>query len=168
MGAKVQRFFLRVGLRKTLPLVAQKKIKLIRLIKILRIARANRAVKFSSGCLQNCGLEKSRGDRKNPLSTVGNVPSAERNAPPCLRVPASFSARTLPNCPIFGVHQPPDSKPRFPARVATLGAQRLSVLQHTCTALSEHEGGALLHQSSQFEACGWRMCWVFRLRSLPK
>ena len=59
-----------------------KKIKLIRLIKILRIARANRAVKFSSGCLQNCGLEKSRGDRKNPLSTVGNVPSAERNAPP--------------------------------------------------------------------------------------
>ena len=84
------------------------------------------------------------------------------------RVPASFSARTLPNCPIFGVLQPPDSKSRFPARVATLGAQRLSVLQHTCTALSEHEGGALLHQSSQFEACGWRMCWVFRLRSLPK
>ena len=84
MGAKVQRFFLRVGLRKTLPLVAQKKFKLICLIYVLRIARANRAVKFSSGCLQNCGLEKSRGDRKNPLSTVGNDARADGNAPPAL------------------------------------------------------------------------------------
>ena len=61
----MNRFFLRVGLRKTLPLVAQKKFKLIRLIYVLRIARANRAVKFSSGCLQNCGLENSRGVCKN-------------------------------------------------------------------------------------------------------
>ena len=82
LGAKVHSFFLRVGLRKTLPLVAQKKFKLIRLTYVLRIARANRAVKFSGGCLQNCGLENSRRDCKIPLSTVGNGPSAERNAPP--------------------------------------------------------------------------------------
>ena len=62
-----------------LPQVAPKRFKLILPPGELRIARANRAVKFPGGCLQNCGLVNLRRDRTNPLSTVGNGASAERN-----------------------------------------------------------------------------------------
>ena len=75
-------FFLRLGLRRMLPQVAPKRFKLILPPYDLRIARANRAVKFSGGCLQNCGLVKLQRAFSNPLSTVGNGPSAGENAPP--------------------------------------------------------------------------------------
>ena len=91
-------FFFRVGLRKTLPLVAPKRLKLILPPYDLLIARANRAVKFSGGCLQNCGLVNLRRDRATPLSTVGNGTSAEQNAQPWLRCSPATQA-----CSVFVV-----------------------------------------------------------------
>ena len=71
-------FFLRLGLRRMLPQVAPKIFKLILPPYELRIARANRTVKFSGGCLQNCGVVNLQRAFSNPLSTVGNGTSAAR------------------------------------------------------------------------------------------
>ena len=89
-------FFLRLGLRRKLPQVAPKRLKLILPPYDTRIARATRAVKFSGACLQNCDLVNLRRDRTNPLSTVGNGPSAGENAPPwyALRAHWARHART--------------------------------------------------------------------------